>query len=126
MTLSKCTLAGCVAVGFFLSGPSLQAQKVESAVRGLVLDASEAAIREATVTAVHSATGVSRSALTNRQGYYVLPSLPAGVYEISAAADGFRKLRQTELTLTVGEHAAVDFLLQVGEVTACPHQRTAS
>ena len=117
MNLPKCTLAACVAVGFFLSGPSLQAQKVESAVRGLVLDASEAAIRGATVTAVHSATGVSRSALTNRQGYYVLPSLPAGVYEISAAADGFRKLRQTELTLAVGEHAAVDFLLQVGEVT---------
>ena len=95
----------------------MQAQKVESAVRGRVLDASEAAIQGAAVTAVHTGTGMSRSAVTNRRGDYALPSLPAGVYEISAAADGFQKLRQTGLRLSVGEQAAVDFQLQVGEVT---------
>ena len=69
------------------------------------------------MTALHSATGVSHATVTNQQGYYVLPSLPAGEYEISAEASGFQTLRQTGLTLAVGENAALDFLLPIGELT---------
>ncbi len=117
MCFRKFSFAACLAGLLLLSFPSVRAQKVESTVRGRVLDASEAAIHRAEVTAVHTATGVSRSTVTNRRGDYVLPSLPAGVYDISAAADGFQKFRQTGLRLAVGEHAAVDFQLQVGELT---------
>ncbi len=117
MTFQKRSLAIGSAIAFLLCASVSQAQKVESAVRGRVLDASEGSIPGATVTAVHTATGAFRSTVTNGNGYYVLASLPAGAYEITTMADGFQKLRQTGLNLAVGEHAAVDFRLTVGQLT---------
>src|SRR4029077_6183164 len=50
-------------------------------------------------------------------GFYSAPNLLPGTYEVSASATGFSTEVQTGLTLTVGAEQALNFTLQVGQVT---------
>jgi hypothetical protein len=81
-----------------------------------VFDASGGAIPNATVTAVNSATGFTRTATTSESGEYLLPALPVGDYRVSAERAGFRR-DEKAVTLQVGQVATLNFTLQVGEVT---------
>ena len=65
-----------------LAGLSLSAQQITGNIRGTVLDPSGAVIGNATVTAHQVETGLSRNAITDRSGNYVLlewlPGIRAG------------------------------------------------
>ena len=54
------------------------AQAPVGAVAGVVTDASGALLRGATVTATSLSTGATRTAVTNDQGYFLVPSLKPG------------------------------------------------
>ena len=60
-------------------------------VAGLVTDARQASIPNATVTVVEQATGFSRSSTSSQFGTYSLPRLPVGNYVATAEAPGFEK-----------------------------------
>src|SRR5262245_39176366 len=86
-------------------------------INGTVSDPSGALIPGVEVTATQTATGISRSALTNESGVYVLPSLPVGPYKIEAALPGFRTFSQTGITLEVNSTRVVNVVMEVGQVT---------
>lgn len=50
---------------------------------------------------------------TNTAGFFVVPNLPPGKYELTVSALGFAKYQQTGVTLTVGQVATVDPILRV-------------
>ena len=62
---------------------------------GRISDPSGAVIPQAAVTATATETGVTISTETNNEGYYTLPSLPPGKYEISINKTGFQPLKQS-------------------------------
>ena len=62
-------------------------------------------------------TGASRTVTTNDDGFYNIPSLPAGVYTISTSPAGFKKSLATGVELHVNENKTVNIDLQVGQVT---------
>ena len=95
----------------------LVAQSVDSSIRGQVTDPSGGAIIEARVTVTEQTTGMARTTVTNAQGAYVAAALPPGVYDLEAEQHGFRKLRQSGLTLAVGEQLQADLTLQVGDIS---------
>ena len=70
---------------------------------GTVADESGAVIPNVTVTITNKATGISRTATTNAEGYFSAPALPAGDYQVKAEASGFRTLER-DATLQVGQH----------------------
>jgi hypothetical protein len=86
-------------------------------VTGRVTDASDAVIAGTKVTVVNQATGVERPTVTNETGYYTVPLLQPGRYEIRVAQDGFKPVRRTGLILEVDQRAEINFRLEVGAVT---------
>ncbi|MEJ7608760.1 MAG: carboxypeptidase-like regulatory domain-containing protein, partial [Bryobacteraceae bacterium] len=84
-------------------------------VTGTVTDASNAAMPNAQVTATNTATGVTRSSVTNEAGNYLITSLFPGPYQLVAAAPGFKQMRRDALALAVEQVARIDFRMEVGE-----------
>src|SRR6516165_149350 len=95
----------------------LAAQEITGSIRGAVFDPSGAGVPGAKVSATQTETGLTRTALSNREGGYVLVLLPLGHYRVEASAEGFRKFVQEGITLSVNETASVPVHLTVGCAT---------
>ena len=93
------------------------AQGDRGQITGFVKDTSGAVIPGATVTATHTQTRLQRVAVTDANGYYVLPALPPGSYEVVAELDGFKKWAQTGVTLDAAASATVQAVLEPGTVS---------
>ncbi len=87
-----------------------------ASVSGTVQDESGAPIPGALVVVENAETGAERSLASDAAGRYSTPSVPVGRYEIAASKENFKSQTRTGLDLVVGEHATVDFTLQVGDV----------
>lgn len=97
----------------FLATWPAAAQTIVATARGRVTDSSGAAIPGANVTVHQNSTNLIRSAVTNSIGQYVISNLPAGSYEITVEHGGFDQGRQSNVMLTAGEEATVEFTLRV-------------
>ncbi len=84
-------------------------------ISGSVQDQSGAVLPGAEITATQTDTGISRMAVTNENGYYVLPSLPLGPYKLEASLPGFRSFAQTGIVLQVGSNPTINVVLQVDQ-----------
>ena len=93
----------------------LQAQVVTVTIQGRVYDSTGAAIPDASVTAVNTETGFSRTSRPARVGDYQISFLPVGDYTVTAEKSGFKK-QAKKVHLDIGVSANVDFDLSVGQV----------
>src|SRR5687767_10898919 len=78
---------------------------------------SGGAVPGATVTATEVQTNISRSAVTNESGYYIIASLQNGTYEIAAELTGFKKVVRQGVKVDVNTTVRVDLALEVGQMT---------
>ena len=92
-------------------------QVASSELSGSVVDPSGAALVNAKVVATNAGTGLIHETVTNAAGTYIIPLLQPGDYTVSAEAPGFKKTTQKGLTLQINQQAALDFKLEVGNVT---------
>jgi Carboxypeptidase regulatory-like domain/TonB dependent receptor len=83
-------------------------------LQGGVFDSTGAALLGATVTVRGRSTGFDRSVLTDLEGRFHVAAIPAGSYEVTASADGFRSEVIQELRFEVGRTLVRDFRLEVG------------
>ena len=121
MTLrSRLVLSAVVMIAGLLTPHAFGQATVSYAhLNGTVLDTTGRPIVKATIGLREMDTNQSYSATTNATGYYVVPNLQPGRYELTAQYTGFAKSTQTGLTLTVGQTASIDITLKVasaGEV----------
>ena len=93
-----------------------QAQTTSATLRGRVADEQGAALPGVSVIARDVDTNASLAVISSNIGQYFLPSLAPGRYEISAALQGFRAERRTDLVLQIGQELTIDFTLRVGGV----------
>src|ERR1700682_4479847 len=112
--LLVCSFA-CLLALLSFNATDASGQAVSATLFGRVTDASGGSIAKATVTVLNSATGFSRSAQTSDTGEYTIPALPAGDYTVTAVFTGFGK-QTKNITLQVGQSAALDFGMSPGEV----------
>jgi Carboxypeptidase regulatory-like domain/TonB dependent receptor-like, beta-barrel len=94
-----------------------QAQANAADLQGSVKDSTGAVVANATVTARHPGTNVSRTATTNDEGFYRIVNLTPGDYEITVEAPNFKKAVLTKINITVGQAAQVDVVLEPGQIT---------
>lgn len=87
-----------------------------ASLTGRITDPTGAVVPQATVTARSVDTGISTSTETTGEGYYTLPALPPGRYEVTISKAGFVPVRQTGLELTVQQIARLDVALRLGTV----------
>jgi outer membrane receptor protein involved in Fe transport len=103
--------------GLNLVSLNVSGQQITGGIRGTVGDPSGAIVQAATVTAKQIETGLTRVAITDHQGEYVLVELPIGHYQLEVQAKGFRTYLQQGISLDVNETAAVDVHLKLGAET---------
>src|SRR5438128_4599094 len=85
-------------LGVLLTSQALAQATISFAqLSGTVQDVSGRVIVNATVTARQTDTNRTYTAQSNTVGYYFLPSLPPGAYELSAAYPGVAKYTQTKI-----------------------------
>ncbi len=82
---------------------------------GTVSDPAGAVVAGAPVQAKNSATGVVYTAAASATGNYTIANLPAGTYEVSVAAPGFKKEVRPGVEVAAATTFRVDFTLQVGQ-----------
>jgi hypothetical protein len=97
--------------------PTAHAQ-ISASIKGIVTDASGAAVSGAAVTAKNTETGAIRSSVTDDSGRYLVLALTVGEYELRVAKAGFQDAIRSGIRLVVGQEASVDLQLQVGTVTS--------
>ena len=98
------------------------AQATTGTISGTVKDASHAVLPGATVTATNLETQITRTTVSEGDGRYTLPTLSLGTYDVRAELAGFSEIVRSGIVLTVGRHAVVDLVMEVGEVLDRHHR----
>ena len=93
------------------------AQVAGATLSGTVTDQSGAVIPQAAISIRNIDTGITRTGTASAAGFYSVPNLLPGTYEIKTTAQGFSTEVKTGVTLTVGEQQVLDFTLQVGKTS---------
>jgi len=91
-------------------------QVAGATLNGTVADSTGAVVTGVKISIRSLATGITRESTTDAAGFYTVPNLVPGVYEISASAPGFATVIRPNVVLTVGEQQVLNLSLQVGAV----------
>ena len=94
-----------------------QANAIDAAVNGYVLDSSKSSISRSHITLTNVSTGISQETNTDANGYYRFPLVHVGTYRLEAVAAGFQKTTQEGIVLNVGQEARIDIALAVGSTS---------
>src|SRR5438045_3331388 len=105
----------CLTLGVLLWGVTAVAQESGGAtINGTVTDASGGLITGAKVTARQISTGAERTTQTSSAGLYSLSALPAGSYDVTIEAPGFKQAKFAATPVNVGAVVTLDAHLEVG------------
>lgn len=69
------------------------------------------------ITAQNRDTGLTKTAVTDRNGFYQLLALPTGVYKLEAHLEGFTPLVAESIRLNLGSAPSIDFTLSSARVS---------
>jgi hypothetical protein len=122
------SFSAMVVIGALLitCGVPVVAQQTGGGITGTVKDATGATVPGATVKARNLATNLEAGVVTQANGSYSLPNLPAGTYEVTFTKTGLQTETHTQVLVQIARITMVDGDLQVGsvetkvEVTATP------
>jgi hypothetical protein len=100
-----------------IGAATASAQLQSGRILGTVFDPQKAGIPGATVTVTNLATNISRTAVTDSEGNYVVTPIDPGIYNVSAEVPGFQTTRREGLEITVGQSARVELTLNLGSLS---------
>ncbi len=86
-------------------------------INGIVTDSTGSVVPGVTIDVTNTATGQTRTAVTGADGFYTVPQLAPGVYQVKATLAGFRTSIRDKIEVVVNESARADLRLQVGELS---------
>lgn len=101
----------------WLCAPNVWAQQTSANLVGTLTDSNGAVVPNAKIKAANLANGTTREAVTDESGNYALSFLPAGDYEITVTANGYKAKKIERLTLQVSQTLRQDFAMEIGSVT---------
>jgi hypothetical protein len=114
---TSCMALSCLAVLLGLSAGIANAQDYRAKIQGLVTDATEASVTDATVTLKNVNTGVEEVRKTDSSGRYQFDFVQPGNYSVTVEAKGFQKMIQENINAITRGDVTVNFALKVGDVT---------
>ncbi len=104
-------MACIVAIG----GPAT-AQQTTGTIAGRIVDDQGAAVPGVTVTGRNTQTGFTRTDVSDAEGSYRLTALPVGTYDVTAELQGFSRLENRGIVLSVGQTLDVNMALKVASL----------
>jgi len=114
-----------VLVGLFLA-LGLAWASITGSISGVVTDPSGAVISDALVVATNTQTGVKTTVTTDTKGFYSLPALAIGTYDLQVTQTGFKSYSKIGLVIDANSALRVDAALQVGATNEKVEVRTDS
>jgi len=87
------------------------------AISGTVMDPSNAAIANATVTLITQDTNVRRTQPTGSSGFYAFRELPPTLYRLEIEAKGFKRFVRADIAVDVEHNVSIDAKLEVGSTS---------
>ena len=117
MKKSVALLCVCL-TALLLSGiTQSRAQSTTATLSGVIVDETGAVLPGTQLTVTNTATGLKRSLETDERGWFVVPQLAPGPYEVTATQPGFETLVRRGITLAVSQEANLTLSMKVGAVT---------
>lgn len=104
-------------LALFFFTPQGIAQQEQGTITGSVVDTSGAIIQGAKVTVTNTATNVANSTVSDSSGYFTIPYLTPGPYDVTGEANGFARSLVVGVHLTVNLTANVKLSLKPGQVS---------
>src|SRR5690349_21714500 len=93
------------------------AQTPTFAVEGVITDAQQAVLPGATVTITNTATGLTRSTITDTGGRYVFAAMPTeGKHRIQVELTGFSTSVREDIIFSAGQRATINFSMKLSSV----------
>jgi Carboxypeptidase regulatory-like domain len=112
--LRYCAAAlGCV----LLTALPAAAQFDRGQISGTVKDAQGGVVPGVTVSVTNLETQQMRTTVTDSTGYYTVPNLPGGKYDVSAELQGFKKALRQNVTLDSSSSMVLNISLETGALT---------
>ncbi len=102
-----------IALAVCLSAWTAHAQINPGHLTGTVKDAQGAVLPGVTVTATSPALLGNQTVVSEANGEYRFPNLPAGAYVVSFELQGFQTLKRQNIVLTTGQTLTIDATLQI-------------
>jgi hypothetical protein len=106
-----------LAAALLLCVAALFSQGNTASLDGTVTDQSGAAVPGADITVINLATDQAFRTKTNDRGEWVLPSMPAAQYRLTAAKQGFKLGVAPSIVMSAGVPASVNLRLEIGAST---------
>ncbi|MEP6918232.1 MAG: TonB-dependent receptor, partial [Acidobacteriota bacterium] len=111
----QCSALGLACV--LLSARPAAAQFDRGQISGTVKDAQGGVVPGATVTVTNNQTQIPRNTVTDSSGFFTVPNLSPGRYDVSAELQGFKKAVRTNVQLDAASALTLDFGLDTGSLT---------
>ncbi len=105
----------CIVATLFFA--SLAFAQVAAQLNGTVTDTSGAVVPGATVTVTSVGQGFTRTVASNKSGNYLVAGLPAGTYDLTVTAPGFRTYSATGIVVRPAAKVKLNVEMSVGAVT---------
>src|SRR5262245_11186858 len=83
-------------------------------IAGTVSDPAGGVMKDVTVVARNTETGISQLSVTNESGFYAFALLPSGSYELQVDQPGFKPYLQKGLEMVSNAALRVDLTLTLG------------
>src|ERR1700687_759137 len=104
-----------IAICLTLPEPAL-GQQVTAAITGQITAPSDARLVGAKVEAKDIARGTVWATESNLEGFYSLPRVPVGSYEVRAEMTGFQTAVHPPFELVLNQTARLDFRMRLGAI----------
>jgi Carboxypeptidase regulatory-like domain/TonB-dependent Receptor Plug Domain len=92
-------------------------QKITGTISGSITDPSGAVVANASVTALNTATGASRTATSTSSGEFTIPELAPATYKVTVKAPNFKESVVNDVVVHTSSTAFVNAKLEVGGAT---------
>jgi hypothetical protein len=114
---SRASCSMLIAVILLLAGTIVAQVGDTGTVLGTVTDPSGAVVAGVSVTLRNTENNLTYKTTTDQSGEYRFLTVPAGVYELTATREGFKKVVHSVFAVHAAEPAGVNVVLQVGAIS---------
>src|SRR5271169_4311584 len=115
MRNDKC--AAVAVLAFVLFAFAEASASITGSISGVVTDKSGAVMSGASVVAINTLTGVQTPVKTDAKGFYNLPTLAIGTYDLEIKQVGFKTYRKTGIVIDANSALRADAILDVGAIS---------
>lgn len=108
------SIASMILMLLVVAAPMALAQDYRGTIKGRIADQSGLELPGVTVTVTNVATNVAQNTVTDAKGFYRVPYLNAGKYDVTAKLTGLQPVARKGIDVNVGSVLTVDLVMSIG------------